>query len=183
MVSLGAGSDAYEPWSAVLIGSVASLVYRGISRLMLKFCLDDPLDAVAVHLGGGLVGVISVHLFSFEEGILLKGDTLEPWKQFGVNLLGIFVIVAWSGIWAFVIFLSLRSCRCLRVTVDEEDNGIDEVSFFFFKIFLNRHKSIFTAFARRNCLPKRFKNRKSILGFETHRCDFSSFRKSQQSKI
>ena len=38
---------------------------------MLRFRLDDPLDAVAVHGGGGLVGLLSVPWFMYvklEEG-------------------------------------------------------------------------------------------------------------------
>ena len=36
---------------------------------MLKCRFDDPLDAVAVHCGGGLVGLICVHFFSYGNGI------------------------------------------------------------------------------------------------------------------
>jgi ammonia channel protein AmtB len=37
---------------------------------MLRRGLDDPLDAVAVHVGGGSVGVIGVHIFAYGKGIL-----------------------------------------------------------------------------------------------------------------
>ncbi len=30
---------------------------------------DDPLDAVAVHAGGGALGVAAVHFFAADEGI------------------------------------------------------------------------------------------------------------------
>ena len=39
---------------------------------MLKSHFDDPLDAVAVHVGGGSVGIFFVHIFSFGEGIFWK---------------------------------------------------------------------------------------------------------------
>ena len=48
-----AGCDQYEIWSSVIIGFLAALVYIGISKAMLMLQLDDPLDAVAVHAGGG----------------------------------------------------------------------------------------------------------------------------------
>ena len=47
------GCDKYHIWSALLIGTFAALTYMGISKLMLSMKLDDPLDAVAVHVGGG----------------------------------------------------------------------------------------------------------------------------------
>ena len=53
VVAQCAGCDHYEIWSSIIIGFVASLVYIGISKAMLMLQLDDPLDAVAVHAGGG----------------------------------------------------------------------------------------------------------------------------------
>ena len=51
MVSQCAGCNVYEPWAAFVIGSIAGAVFIVIDLLMLKLKLDDPLDAVAVHLG------------------------------------------------------------------------------------------------------------------------------------
>ena len=39
---------------------------------MLKVKLDDPLDAVAVHFGGGSVGIFFVHFFAEGKGIFWK---------------------------------------------------------------------------------------------------------------
>ncbi len=40
-----------------------------LHRAMLRCGLDDPLDAVAVHAGGGALGVTSVHFFARDAGI------------------------------------------------------------------------------------------------------------------
>ena len=53
VVAQCSGCDKYHIWSALLIGMFAALTYMGISKLMLSLKLDDPLDAVAVHAGGG----------------------------------------------------------------------------------------------------------------------------------
>ena len=37
----------------LVIGFFAAMTYMAISKLMLFLKLDDPLDAVAVHAGGG----------------------------------------------------------------------------------------------------------------------------------
>jgi len=50
----------------------SGLVFIGLHFLMLRCQLDDPLDAVAVHCGGGTVGVLAVHIFAYGEGILWK---------------------------------------------------------------------------------------------------------------
>lgn len=48
LVAITAGCATCEPYAAVIIGLVASLVYHGASCLMRKLRVDDPLDAVAV---------------------------------------------------------------------------------------------------------------------------------------
>lgn len=53
MVSVCAGCHEYYPWIAALVASVAGLIYLVISWTMVKFRIDDPLDAVAVHGGPG----------------------------------------------------------------------------------------------------------------------------------
>lgn len=58
MVSVCAGCDAYGPWAAAVIAIAAGFVYMGLSSLMVKLKIDDPVDAVAVHLGGGTLGIL-----------------------------------------------------------------------------------------------------------------------------
>ena len=55
MVSQCAGCDEYAPWGAFIVGVFGGLSFISIHVGMLKFRLDDPLDAVAVHGGGGKV--------------------------------------------------------------------------------------------------------------------------------
>lgn len=59
-------------WAAVIIGLVAGVVYYGASKGMAHALhLDDPLDAVAVHLCCGFWGVVAVGLFAAKgEGVL-----------------------------------------------------------------------------------------------------------------
>ena len=61
------GSDALC-FSLTILSS--GLVFIGIHFLMLRLHFDDPLDAVAVHVGGGSVGIFFVHIFAYEKGIL-----------------------------------------------------------------------------------------------------------------
>ena len=67
MVAQCAGCDSYEPWAAILIGAMAGPVFIGIHDLMLKLRLDDPLDAVAVHGGGGTLGNMSSNIETMDK--------------------------------------------------------------------------------------------------------------------
>ena len=53
MVALCAGCNVYEPWAALIVGALGGLGFQLIHSVMLSLQLDDPLDAVAVHGGGG----------------------------------------------------------------------------------------------------------------------------------
>lgn len=59
MVSACAGCNIMELWAAAFTGTVAGFVYMGASKAVLKLQIDDPLDAIAVHAGGGFWGLIS----------------------------------------------------------------------------------------------------------------------------
>lgn len=53
MVSQCAGCDGFMPWAALVVGMFGGLAFFGTHEIMLKCKLDDPLDAVGVHGGGG----------------------------------------------------------------------------------------------------------------------------------
>ena len=59
LVSVCAGCNQYAPWGALIVGSFGGMAYVAIHMLMERCNLDDPLDAVAVHLGGGEFLVIT----------------------------------------------------------------------------------------------------------------------------
>ena len=53
IVAQCAGVNTYYCSESLFIGVLAGMVYIGASKLVLKLKLDDPLDAIAVHAGGG----------------------------------------------------------------------------------------------------------------------------------
>jgi len=125
MVSVCAGCNMMAPWGSALTGLVAGLIYIAVSILMLKAKIDDPLDAVAVHGGGGLWGLIAATLFNKETGVFLKADSLSG-MLFLWNLMGGCIIIIWSLSWSFAIFILLRYTKLLRVPAHIEIGGMDE---------------------------------------------------------
>ena len=53
MVSVCAGCDAFKAWTAVILGTISSVIYLMLSLILVTFKVDDPLDAFAIHFGGG----------------------------------------------------------------------------------------------------------------------------------
>uniref|UniRef100_A0A1I8F2R6 Ammonium_transp domain-containing protein n=1 Tax=Macrostomum lignano TaxID=282301 RepID=A0A1I8F2R6_9PLAT len=116
MVAICAGCNAVQPWSALVIGLVASLAYLTVSWLVLKLGCDDPLEAVGVHAGGGFVGVIFGGIFS-----QWRRHPGEP----GQALVGAAAILLWSAVLSVLIFGSLRLLRLFRVSEEHESKGLD----------------------------------------------------------
>ena len=131
MVSLCAGCNLYEPWSALIVGSWGGLAFIALHHLMLSLHLDDPLDAVAVHGGGGLVGLLSVPVWMVgglevgERGLVWDGHLAHPWLVLAYHLAGAAAISVWAALWAFLIFRILAFTNLLRVSRAEEVEGMD----------------------------------------------------------
>ena len=130
MVSQCAGCNVFQPWAAFIVGAMASFVFVGVHLLMLKIKLDDPLDAVAVHAGGGSLGVLCVPFFKNGAGIFwLSTLEDEAYKEIvntlAYNVAGLITIAIWAGFWGFAIFGSMKLLKMLRIDRETEFKGND----------------------------------------------------------
>uniref|UniRef100_A0A914VCS0 Ammonium transporter n=1 Tax=Plectus sambesii TaxID=2011161 RepID=A0A914VCS0_9BILA len=123
MVSACSGCDALEPWACSVVGIGSGICYFSLSILVEKVRIDDPVDAIAVHFGGGLWGVIIAPIM-MHEGIIYTGSR-RAFLQWGWNLVGAAAIFGWSFLVMGTIFLILRITGFFRVPRDVELKGLD----------------------------------------------------------
>jgi Amt family ammonium transporter len=115
LVGITAGADMMSVTDAIIIGFVAGgLIVLGVAFID-KLKLDDPVGAIAVHLICGIWGTLAVGIF---------GD-LAGWKQFGVQALGVVSIGAFCLISAYTVIKILKSTVGIRVSEQEEQEGLD----------------------------------------------------------
>uniref|UniRef100_A0A1I8GPP1 Ammonium transporter n=2 Tax=Macrostomum lignano TaxID=282301 RepID=A0A1I8GPP1_9PLAT len=124
MVAICAGCDVVYPWGACIIGFFAAISYTCWSMLLLALKIDDPLDAVAVHYGGGLWGVIAVAFLHRSRGIVMTFDQ-QSGLDLAVQLVGVLAITAWSGGVSIIVFGILRLLKVFRVSREYEIKGLD----------------------------------------------------------
>ena len=86
-------------------------------RVRLK--IDDSLDVFAVHGVGGITGIL---LLPFLSAAAL-GGTGDG--NFLTQLTGTVAVVAWSAIASAIILLILKAIFGLRVTDEQETQGLD----------------------------------------------------------
>lgn len=94
-----------------------------------KLHIDDPVGAVAVHFGNGLLGTICVGLFACGTDTMPKAQGLfygGGFKLLGTQLLGLLCIGVWTAVLMTITFVVVKHTVGLRVT-EEEITGLDKL--------------------------------------------------------
>jgi len=124
MVAISASVDRVENWGAVLIGTISAFCYM-ISILTLEFFrIDDPIEAISVHLAGGAWGLFAAGFFDTTSGALFYG-ALSQGKFMGFQLVGILTIFLFTSVIMFPAFFIMRKLHVLRADKAVEEIGFD----------------------------------------------------------
>lgn len=129
LVAITAGCDTVTPVGAVLIGVIAGFaVVFGIEFVDQKLKVDDPVGAVGVHGICGCLGTILTGLFAYYDfgngeklGLFYGGGI----HFFGLQILGVVVVIAWVAVTMTIIFNVLKHTIGLRASAVEEIEGLD----------------------------------------------------------
>ena len=116
------------PAGALAIGITAGIVcFYAVQIVKRHFHIDDSLDVFPVHGVGGIVGSILTGVFAAKSmgGLGLDGVTIL--EQVGVQALAVIVTVVWSAGFSYIILKVLDSVMGLRVSEDQEVEGLDIV--------------------------------------------------------
>ncbi|WP_028651060.1 ammonium transporter [Nocardioides halotolerans] len=130
LVAITPACGAVDIEGAVAIGAVAGAVCAWAVGLKYRLGYDDSLDVVGVHLVGGIIGTVLIGVFSTSEGAggidgLLYGGGLG---SLGDQALGALVAIAFSGVLTAVVGLAIKYTIGLRVSEEDEVEGIDFVA-------------------------------------------------------
>lgn len=64
LVAITAGCSVVESWASIVIGLVAGALYLACSKLLVRWRIDDAVDAIPVHMVNGMWGSVAVGLFA-----------------------------------------------------------------------------------------------------------------------
>ncbi len=122
LVGITAGCAAVSPGGAAIIGLIAGIVVVfSIEFIDKTLKVDDPVGAISVHGVCGALGTLLVGVFATDGGLLYGGG----FGQLGVQAIGVLGIGAWAIITSFVVLFILKKTLGLRVTQNEEIEGLD----------------------------------------------------------
>lgn len=116
------------PVGGLIIGLAAgSGCYYITQFIKQNLKIDDTLDVFAVHAAGGMLGVL---LTSFLAAEAFQGLGLEMSiaSHFMVQLIGIVATAIWAGVLTFVFLKIAQALVGIRVSEEEETEGLDITS-------------------------------------------------------
>ena len=128
LATITPAAGSVGPEGALLIGLMAgSICFYATQAVKGVFGIDDSLDVFPVHGIGGIIGIIMVSFVGVQGGFLgsSAGETWIPMEQFIIQLKGIAVIGLWTAVASWIILKILGSLMPLRVTEEEEYEGLD----------------------------------------------------------
>ena len=125
MIATCAFCNAAQPWMTFVVGIVAAFIYKVVHHTVIWFRIDDPLDAFAVHSGGGMVGVLAAPFVIGEGGVFSAEDSVTAMHQIWSQVVGLLVITAWSASISSLIFYILKLNNKLRLPEEVEIAGCD----------------------------------------------------------
>ena len=126
LATITPASGFVGPVGAIIIGVLAGLVcYKMCGIIKNKWKIDDALDVMAVHGIGGVLGILlTAPLGSLAFGGLgLSEKTIG--EQFITQSIGVIAVGLWCLVATWLITLLVKKTIGLRVTEDEEIEGLD----------------------------------------------------------
>lgn len=126
LVGVTPAAGLVGPFGAIAIGAVAGVVcVWGVTSLKRMLRVDDSLDVFGVHGIGGIVGALLTGVF---HAPALGGNGPDDYSiisQVGIQSLAVLITIGWIGVVSVVSFLLAKAVFGLRVSEEEEREGLD----------------------------------------------------------
>jgi len=123
LVAVTPASGFVAPTGAVIIGVAAGVVcYCAATSLKHAFGYDDSLDAFGVHGVGGILGALLTGVFFSRE---ISGVDQTVAAQLWIQAKGVLTTVVYGFAVSYVILVVLDKTVGLRVTEEQEREGLD----------------------------------------------------------
>ncbi|PKO43058.1 MAG: ammonia channel protein [Betaproteobacteria bacterium HGW-Betaproteobacteria-3] len=126
LVAITPACGSVGPMGAIIIGLLAGFVCLwGVNGLKRMLGADDSLDVFGVHGVGGILGALLTGVFT-APGL---GGTGKPdfsiTSQVLIQAEGVLITIVWSAVVAFIAYKIVDMVIGLRVTEEEEREGLD----------------------------------------------------------
>ena len=130
LVAITPASGAVGPMGAIAIGAASGIgCFYAATKLKRAVGYDDSLDVFGVHTIGGIIGALLTGIFCAESlggaGFGVEEGGISA--QLGVQFIGVTAVIIYTAIVSFIILKIVDATIGLRVSTDEETEGLDLV--------------------------------------------------------
>jgi len=129
LVAITPAAGLVGTMGGIVLGAVAGVVCLwGVTGLKKMLGYDDSLDVFGIHGIGGIIGAIGTGIFVSPA---LGGVGVDDYAMVGqvvIQAKGVLITIAWSGIVSLVLFKLIDMTMGLRVTEEQEREGLDTAS-------------------------------------------------------
>ena len=127
LATITPASGFVGPLGALVIGIAGGLgCFLATQYIKRKLKIDDSLDVFPVHAVGGMIGLLLTAFFS-AAGLGGLGLDMGMGAQFGVQVVGIAATFVWCAAVSYGLLKAINAIVPLRVSDDEETEGLDIV--------------------------------------------------------
>jgi len=130
LVAITPAAGSVGPVGGILLGATASCAsYFFISVVKNAFGYDDSLDVFGCHGIAGIVGAIGTGILTSDAlGGIGYGDGVTMAVQTWTQIKAVLITVVWGTVVSYVLFKGIDMTMGLRVTEDDERQGLDQTS-------------------------------------------------------
>lgn len=129
LVAVTPAAGVVQPYGAMILGIIASLVCYMAIMLKNRLGYDDSLDAFGIHGVGGITGAILLVFFIrpswMADAASLSGGLWTIWNQLGIQLLAVAIAIAYSAVMTFILIYLLNKFIRFKSSEDDEMAGLD----------------------------------------------------------
>jgi ammonium transporter len=129
LVAVTPAAGVVQPYGAMSLGILASLLCYMAIQAKNKLGYDDSLDAFGIHGVGGIAGAIFLTFFIrrswMAEAAAANGGSWTVWNQLGIQALAVAIAIVFAAGMTFIIIYLLDKVIKFKSTEDDEMAGLD----------------------------------------------------------
>ncbi len=128
LVAVTPAAGVVQPYGAMIIGIVASLICYMAIQMKNRLGYDDSLDAFGIHGIGGITGAILLTFFirsSWMSDAATAKSGWTIWSQLGVQAAAVAIAIVYTALMTLVIIFVIDKLFKFKSTESEEMAGLD----------------------------------------------------------
>ena len=129
LVAVTPAAGVVQPYGAMILGLIASVICYLAIQLKNKLGYDDSLDAFGIHGIGGITGAILLSFFIrqswMKEAAAASATGWTVWNQLGIQVIAVLIAIAYAALMTYIIIVCIDKIFKFKSSETDEMAGLD----------------------------------------------------------